>query len=159
MVRNFGPMITDRRKSFWLEIIYGGSTSPSDLTLKDTEHSERSYTVCVVGGLYASKIVCGWAGISALWAVFLFQMCLYRRVFQYYSSDCIKWLTQIKIGLKPGLEGNKAARSFKTSIKVLTKHFRLSVFPPWEIYGLLNILNIFILGGPVTISILPWRPV
>ena len=52
----------------WLEIVYGGSIPLSDIALNDTE---RSYTVCVVGVLYAFKRICGRAGFSALRAVFL----------------------------------------------------------------------------------------
>ncbi len=40
----------------------------SDIALNDTE---RSYTVCLVGVMYASKRICGRAGFSALRAVFL----------------------------------------------------------------------------------------
>ncbi len=52
-----------------IHVIYGGSTLPSDLTLN---YTERLHTVCVVGDLYASKRMCGLAGLSALRAVFLF---------------------------------------------------------------------------------------
>ena len=46
----------------------------SDIALIDTE---RSYTVCMVGVMYASKRICGRAGFSSLRTVFLFRYAVY----------------------------------------------------------------------------------